>query len=138
VVVDAPCSFTDQILAALDESDICILVGSMDVPSIKNMKLSLSTLAALGFDRSRIKVVLSRADSKVGLHLGEVEKTLGTRIDVAIPSSRDVPLSVNQGVPLAIQGRKSPVVSAIAGLIDGLLLPMDIPQSTRRGSRSRG
>ena len=138
VVVDAPCSFTDQILAALDESDICILVGSMDVPSIKNMKLSLATLAALGFERARIKVVLSRADSRVGLHLGEVEKTLGTKIDVAIPSSRDVPLSVNQGVPLAIQNRKSPVVSAIAGLVDGLLLPVDLPQSSRRGSKSRG
>ena len=138
VVVDAPCSFTDQILSALDQSDTCILVGSMDVPSIRNLKLSLSTLAALGFGRERIRVVLSRADSRVGLNLGEVEKTLGTKIDVAIPSSRDVPLSVNQGMPLAASGKKSSVVSAIASLVDGLLLPVDQPQSTRRGSKSRG
>lgn len=120
IVVDGPAHFTDQILAAFDLTDQLLMVTSMDVPSIKNLKLALNTVQQLGLSRDRIKVVLNRADSKVGLRVSEVEKTLGTEIDAALPSSREVPLSVNQGVPLALQRRKSPVVSAIAGLLDEL------------------
>lgn len=136
VLIDGPCSFTDALLVALDESDLCILVGSMDVPSIKNLKLALGALSQLGFPRGRIRVVISRSDSKVGLNLGEVEKTLGCPIDVAIPSSRDVPLSVNQGVPLAIRDRRSPIVSAIAGLLDAVKLPSEPNPTGRKARRS--
>ncbi|MFN2641941.1 MAG: CpaE family protein, partial [Actinomycetota bacterium] len=120
VIVDSPPSFTDHVLAALDESAECVLVMSMDVPSIKNLKLALQTLELLGFGRDRIRLVLNRADSKVGLRVQEVEKTLGTSVDVAIPSSREVPLSINRGTPLVTEDPKSPVVSALAKLVDAV------------------
>jgi pilus assembly protein CpaE len=118
VVVDTPPSFTDHVLAALDESDECVLMTSMDVPSIKNMKLSLQTLQLLGFGRERIRLVLNRADSKVGLTVQAVEKTLGTTVDVSIPSSRDVSVSINRGTPLVLDNPKSPVVASIYRLLE--------------------
>jgi len=118
VVIDTPPSFTDHVLVALDESNECVLMTSMDVPSIKNMKLSLQTLQLLGFGRERIRLVLNRADSKVGLTVQAVEKTLGTHVDVSIPSSRDVSVSINRGAPLVIDNPKSPVVSSIMKMLD--------------------
>jgi pilus assembly protein CpaE len=118
VVVDTPPSFTDHVLAALDESDECVLMTSMDVPSIKNMKLSLQTLQLLGFGRDRIRLVLNRADSKVGLTVQAVEKTLGTTVDVSIPSSRDVSVSINRGTPLVLDNPKSPVVASVYRLLE--------------------
>ena len=118
VVIDSPPSFTDHVLAALDESDECVLMTSMDVPSIKNMKLSLQTLQLLGFGRDRIRLVLNRADSRVGLTVQAVEKTLGTNVDVSIPSSRDVSVSINRGSPLIIDNPKSPVVSSILRMLE--------------------
>lgn len=118
VIIDTPPSFTDHVLAALDESDESVLITSMDVPSIKNLKLSLQTLELLGFGRDRIRLVLNRADSKVGLRVQEVEKTLGTRIDVSIPSSREVPLSINRGTPLILEDPKSPVVASLLKLVE--------------------
>jgi len=118
VIIDTPPSFTDHVLAALDESDESVLITSMDVPSIKNLKLSLQTLELLGFGRDRIRLILNRADAKVGLRVQEVEKTLGTRIDVPIPSSREVPLSINRGTPLILEDPKSPVVSSIMRLVE--------------------
>ena len=118
VIIDTPPSFTDHVLAALDESDESVLITSMDVPSIKNLKLSLQTLELLGFGRDRIRLILNRADSKVGLRVQEVEKTLGTRIDVSIPSSREVPLSINRGTPLILEDPKSPVVASILKLVE--------------------
>jgi pilus assembly protein CpaE len=47
-IIDGPPMFTDQMLAALDRSDEIVLVGSMDVPSIKNLKLAITTMSQLG------------------------------------------------------------------------------------------
>jgi pilus assembly protein CpaE len=134
VIVDTPPSFTDHVLAALDESDESVLITSMDVPSIKNLKLSLQTLELLGFGRDRIRLILNRADSKVGLRVQEVEKTLGTRIDVSIPSSREVPLSINRGTPLILEDPKSPVVASIMKLVDiiGASAPLTPKQPQQR------
>jgi pilus assembly protein CpaE len=118
VVIDSPPSFTDHMLAALDQTDHCALITSMDVPAIKNLKLSLQTLDLLRFGRERTRLVLNRADSKVGLTISEVEKTLATRVDVAIPSSAKVPLSINRGAPLSLEDPKSPVVLALSRLVD--------------------
>jgi pilus assembly protein CpaE len=57
--------------------------------------------------------VLNRADSKVGLALNEVEKTLKAPIIAQIPSSRDVPASINRGVPIVLDDPKHPVSLAI-------------------------
>lgn len=135
-IVDSPALFTDQVLAAIDVSDLIILVASMDVPSIKNLRLATNTLAQLGHPASQLKVVLNRADSKVGLRASEVEKSLGASIDVEIPSSRDVPLSINQGNPLAVSRPKSPIVAAVRKLLpDVLPETADIDRSSNRRRR---
>src|SRR5258706_16480970 len=96
----------------------------MDVPSIKNLKLALQTLDLLGFARDRIRLVLNRADTEVGLRVQEVEKTLGTTVDVSIPSGREVPLSINRGLPLVSEAQYSPVVLAISRLADAIGAPL--------------
>jgi pilus assembly protein CpaE len=136
VIIDTPPSFTDHVLAALDESDESVLITSMDVPSIKNLKLSLQTLELLGFTRNRIRLILNRADSKVGLRVQEVEKTLGTRIDVSIPSSREVPLSINRGTPLILEDPKSPVVASIMKLVD--IIGASVPDAPKQAQSSGG
>jgi pilus assembly protein CpaE len=134
-IVDGPPMFTDQMLAALDRSDEIVLVGSMDVPSIKNLKLAINTMVQLGHPREKLRIVLNRADSKVGLRASEVEKSLGVPIDVEIPSSRDVPLSINQGTPLAASRPRSPVAQAI-GQLAAAVAP-EITAGGRRGSGKR-
>ncbi|MBW3620983.1 MAG: AAA family ATPase [Actinobacteria bacterium] len=134
VIVDGPAVFSDQVIAALDVSHETVLMASLDVPSIKNLKLALQTFEQLGIGRDRTHVVLNRADSKVGLRLQEVEHALGTPIDVLIPSSRDVPLSVNQGQPLAIENRRSPVVASISKLAGRIRIPAHT--GPKRGRRA--
>jgi pilus assembly protein CpaE len=131
VIVDGPGQFTDQVIAALDVSHETVLMASLDVPSVKNLKLALQTFGQLGIGRERIHIVLNRADSKVGLRLQEVEKSLGTQVDVAIPSSREVPLSINQGAPLATEGKRSEVVASIQKLADRIRIPSHRERKTR-------
>jgi pilus assembly protein CpaE len=116
VVADVTTAFPDQTLAAIEESDEVVLVGSLDVPSAKNLVLSLSRLGELGFTRERVTVVLNRANSHVGLTVADVEKALRSKIDVTIPSSREVPASINEGLPLATSTTRSPVFASLERL----------------------
>jgi pilus assembly protein CpaE len=134
IVIDGPPSFTDQMLAALEFIDTVVVVSSLDVPSIKNLRLSVDTLRELGMPRERLKLVLNRADSKVGLTVREVEKSLGTRIDVTIPSSREVPYAVNQGVPIVVTRPRTPVARALVDALDPLTDGV-VGGEARRGRR---
>ncbi|HEX9889785.1 MAG TPA: AAA family ATPase [Nitriliruptorales bacterium] len=133
VVIDGPAYFTDPLLAALDESDLIVVLASLDVPSVRGLRTTLHTMEQLQVPASRIRRVLNRADSKVGLTVREVERSIGAVVDVAIPSSRDVPRSVNQGTPLALTDPGSPVVQAIDE-IRRLVLP-DTAGDHRAGRR---
>jgi len=113
VIVDTPPAFDDHVLAAFDQSDLVALLATLDIPALKNLKLTLETLDLLNYPRDRWRLVLNRADSKVGLALGEVEKTLKAPIAAQIPSSRDVPASINRGVPIVLDDPKHPVSAAI-------------------------
>ncbi|HEV2888771.1 MAG TPA: P-loop NTPase [Frankiaceae bacterium] len=141
VVVDTPPAFTDHVLAAFDESDYVALLATLDIPALKNLKLTLETLDLLNYPRDRWRVVLNRADSKVGLQLAEVEKTLRVPIAVQIPSSRSVPASVNRGVPIVLDEPNHPVSQAIRQFAETLAAGMPtkaLPQSLRTDNRRFG
>ena len=121
VIVDTPPAFDDQVLAAFDQSDMVALLATLDIPALKNLKLTLETLDLLNYPRDRWRVVLNRADSKVGLAVGEVEKTLKVPIAAQIPSSRDVPASINRGVPIVLDDPKHPVSQSIKAFAEKCL-----------------
>jgi len=118
VIIDTPPALDDNVLAAFDRSDVVALLATLDIPALKNLKLTLETLELIGFPRDRLKIVLNRSDSKVGLALSEVEKTLKAPIVAQIPSSRDVPASTNRGVAIVSDEPKNPVSLAIRAFID--------------------
>lgn len=139
VVIDTPASFTDHVLTAIDASDVLPTVTAMDVASIRSAGLCLRTLEMLGVPNTKVRLVLNRADSRVGLNLAEVEKALGTKIAVSIPSSREVPLSVNQGTPLAAADPRSAVTRSLAELVTvlGVDTTSPPPRTSRRSLLGR-
>ena len=76
------------------------MVGMLDSLSLKNTKLGLETLELMGYDRERIRLVLNRADSRVGHHPRRRRAIVGREPDVLVPSDRDIPRAVNEGEPL--------------------------------------
>ena len=140
VVIDTPPALDDNVLAAFDRSDVVALLATLDIPALKNLKLTLETLELIGYPRERLRVVLNRSDSKVGLALPEVEKTLKAPIVAQIPSSRDVPASTNRGVAIVSDDPKSPVSLAIKKFLDDhVIVTSDdaIPSQMRTDRRSR-
>lgn len=118
VVIDTPPAFSEHVLAAFDASDCYVLLATLDIPALKNLRLTLEMLDLLGYPQASWLVTLNRSDSKVGLGIDEVERTLRVPIAVQIPSSRAVPASVNRGVPLVLDEPAHPVSQAVGQLAD--------------------
>ena len=97
IVVDTSPFFHGPMLATLDRTDELMMICGLDVPTLKNVRLSLQTLELLSFPASRIRFVLNRANSKVGMKKSEVEGALDVKIGFEVPSDRAVPLGVNRG-----------------------------------------
>lgn len=135
VVVDSPPAFTDHVLAAFDQSDHFVLLATLDIPAVKNLKLTLETLEMLAYPKERCHVVLNRSDAKVGLSVSDVEKTLRAPISVQVPSSRAVPASINRGVPIVLDQPGHPVSQAIRAFAEGTIAPTEA--AAPRHSRER-
>lgn len=128
VIVDTPAYFNDVVLGLVETSDRVLLVAGMDIPNIKNVKIGLQTLRLLNTPMEKLLLVLNRANSKVKLDIGEVERTLQIKADALIPSDICVPQAVNKGEPVVTHSPKSGVSRSIQQLAD-----MFIPsEATRR------
>jgi pilus assembly protein CpaE len=115
-IVDTPPSFTPEVIGAVDAcSDVC-MVAMLDSLSLKNTKLGLQTLERMDYDPQRVRIVLNRADSKVGITPDDVIAILGRTPTVLVPSDRDVTRSVNRGEPIAAANRRSQAARAFQAL----------------------
>jgi pilus assembly protein CpaE len=138
VVVDTPAQFSEHVLTAMDASAHHVLLTTPDVPALKNLRITLDMLDLLSYPRQIRSVVLNRADSKVGLSLDDVEQVVRWPIAAHIPSSRDVPISINKGVPLAVASPNHPVSQAITRLAKDRLVERQDAAPAKRGGRARG
>ena len=132
VIIDTPAYFNDVVLGLVEVSDDVLLVAGMDIPNIKNVKIGLQTLRLLNTPMEKLRLILNRANSKVKLDIGGVERTLQVSAEALVPSDVVVPQSVNKGVPFVLSHPKSGVAKSIRSLAD-LLLDEDAEVRRRRG-----
>jgi len=84
-----------------------VMVGTLDSLSLKNTKLGLETLGLMEYDKSKIQLVLNRADTRVGISQHDVVAVLGSEPNIFIPSDREIPRSVNEGIPIILSRPQS-------------------------------
>jgi pilus assembly protein CpaE len=107
VIADTPPGFTAEVIATIDASSDLVMVGTLDSLSLKNTKLGLETLGLMDYDTKKIKLVLNRADTRVGISHHDVVTVLGSEPEIFIPSDREIPRSVNEGVPITLSRPQS-------------------------------
>jgi pilus assembly protein CpaE len=122
IVVDTSPFFHGPMLATLDRTDELMLLCSLDVPTLKNLRLALQTLDLLSFPKQRVGIVLNRSNSKVGMKPNEVEGALGMKVRFEVPSDRAVPLAVNRGNPVVLAEENADVSKAIRSMAKELFL----------------
>jgi pilus assembly protein CpaE len=126
VVVDTPAGLDDRTLAALECATDLLLVSSLDVTSIRSLRKAVEAMDALGVTKTR-HFVLNRADAKVGINPVDAAEAVGWPIEAMIPSSREIPLSMNVGTPVVKLEPRSAVAKQMVQLTH-LFAPTDIPR----------
>ena len=118
VIVDTPPGFTAEVITTIDSSTDLVMVGMLDSLSLKNTKLGLETLGLMGHDNQSVKLVLNRAHSRVGITTSDVVAVLGREPDIYVPSDREIPRAVNEGVPIVLSRPDSEASQAFGALAD--------------------
>lgn len=116
VVVDTSPFFYGPMLALLEPTDQFFLLCGLDVPTLKNVRLSLRTLELLEFPPERIELVLNRVTPKVGLTSADVEEALGLPVRHEIPNDPVVAPAVNRGAAAALLEEQSEFAIALGAL----------------------
>ncbi len=112
IIVDTPPGFTAEVIATIDMSTDLVMVGMLDSLSLKNTKLGLETLDLMGYSSETIKLVLNRAQTKVGIPAEAVAAVLGRTPEVLVPSDREIPVAINAGTPIVEALPKSEAADA--------------------------
>jgi pilus assembly protein CpaE len=138
VVVDCPSSFNESTLAVLDEADLILTLLTLEITSVKNMRLFLEVCEQLGYGPEKIRLVLNRADSTLGIRVADVEHSIGRKVDHTIVSDgRSVVYALNRGVPFFLSNRDAQVsqdIQRLAAAVTGPA-PTAAARPTEKGAK---
>jgi pilus assembly protein CpaE len=118
VVVDTVAGLSEHALATIDLSTDTVFLADMDIPSVRHLSKVVRAFDALEMNRQRRHFVLNRADAKVGLTMIDVAISAGLEIELQIPISKQVPVTLNEGRPIILANPKNPVSKAITELAE--------------------
>jgi pilus assembly protein CpaE len=142
VIVDGARGFDEMSLAALDASQVLMMVLTQDVPAVRNTQRSLEIFGRLGYDPSKIKLVLNRYQKASKITLEVVSETL--KIAVAHTISNDfvsIIDAINRGVLLMDSAPRARMTQDIIDLAPIVLgtnqLEKNRPKGFLRGLLSR-
>ncbi len=140
VVVDCTAYFNDATLAILDAADVILTMLSLEITSIKNMRLFLEVSEQLGYEKGKVRLVLNRADSALGIRVADVEHSIGRKVDETIVSDgRSVVYALNRGVPFFLSNRETEVSQDILRLARSVVgeVPKAAPDDDRKSNQKK-
>jgi pilus assembly protein CpaE len=120
-VVDTSSSLTDITRAAIDSSDVLVLITTQDIPSLKNARLFLDLTDMLGIDRRRLLFTMNRFDKRLGITPERISENFKQDIVAVIPlDDRVVVPSVNRGLPLMLGDKSRPIARSFLSLTESI------------------
>ena len=121
IVIDTTPMLNDITLAAIDKSDVIVLVTTQDIPSIKNARLFLDLLQTLRIERDRIVFVMNRFDKRIAITPERVGNNLKQPISSVIPLDEKIVVpAVNRGVPFILENKTQPSGRGILSLAENV------------------
>jgi pilus assembly protein CpaE len=136
VIVDCPAAFNDPTLAILDTADLILTLLTLEITSVKNMRLFLEVTEQLGYGPDKVRLVLNRADSTLGIRVTDVEHSIGRKVDHTIVSDgRSVVYALNRGVPFFVSNREAQVSQDIQRLAQAIVGAAPKPAGEKVGAR---
>ncbi|WP_236916006.1 nucleotide-binding protein [Clostridium sp. Cult2] len=129
IVVDMPARFYEPINPAFQFADILLMITTPEISTLRNVKASILTLHEFNFPKSKIKVVLNRADNKGQIRPKDVESTLSENLFGIIDADYKLAiLSLNNGNPIVLDKPRSSISKSIVNLVKNINSEFQIEQ----------
>jgi pilus assembly protein CpaE len=115
VIIDTSSGLDEVTQTAIDEADLLALVSTQDIPAVKNIRLFLNLLIALGFPIQKVFLVMNMYDKRRTTVTPERIADI-TKVDVAavLPfDDRLVTPAMDRGVPFLPENRSHPISKGI-------------------------
>jgi pilus assembly protein CpaE len=146
IVVDTQSSFQDRALAVLDLADRIVVLMTLEMTCIKNIKQFLEVAELLEYPSEKIVLVLNKADNRLGIRVENVEENIRHKVALQIANAQhEMTLSINQGVPMVIEKRghqTSKDIFALAALLSAARAAAKVPaggeKAAAKGAENRG
>ena len=122
VIVDTPPALAETVLVAFDMSDMLWVMATLDLPSVRNMSVFLSTLDRLKVPTEHVRLILNKAETDVGIDIEQVTKLFPQGFESVLPYAKEVSRSINLGMPVMAASPTAEISSLMAGGMK-LLLP---------------
>ena len=129
VVVDTASRPDEHLLAALDQSDVVLVVCTPEIASLKNAARFLALAHELGYGDEKLKLTINRLSSHGSIPLKDIESNLRHKMAFGLPSD-GIPVieALNAGEPVVLM-RPSAGSPARSGSVAG---GFDRPPGNRR------
>ncbi len=119
IVVDTSSTMDDVTLAAVDSSDLVILLTNQDIPSIKNARLFLDLADVLKISRKRVLFVMNKFDKRIAITPERIGESFKHEISAVLPyDERTVIPSINRGRPFILEDKSRPISRALLALAE--------------------
>lgn len=114
VVVDVERHIDDRTLEVLDLSDRILLVSTLHVPSIRNVKRYVDLFSRLEIEDRKFELVVNRHNTKKSsLRIKDLEETVGLKASWFIPNDyQTANHSIDAGVPFIIGAPRSKIAQS--------------------------
>jgi len=118
VVVDSVMSIDPLYTAAIQASDVNLLVMQLNVPSAKNAERFVGCLRRMGIEASKIRIVVNRYVKKgCDIEPDEVERALGLKISWMVPNDfKNAIAAINFGEPVVLRAPRAEISTSLAAL----------------------
>lgn len=118
VILDGVKGFDEISLAALDGSQHVLMVLTQDVPAVRNGQRCLDLFNRLGYDQTKVKLILNRYQKSSKITLDVVADTLKVGVSHAIANDFvSVIDAINRGLLLKDAAPRAKLTQDIQGLV---------------------
>ncbi|QGG48571.1 response regulator [Heliorestis convoluta] len=135
IIIDLPPLFNQVVLGSIERADKILLLATMEIPTLKNVKGGLDTLQKLNVPDDKIELVLNRFQTSCELKVDDIQAFLG-RVNLFLidDNSELIRYSINTGEPIVLQHKDSTVAKQLITLSRSLIETTSTPSSKPKTS----
>jgi len=120
VIVDTPVGITEVTAAALDASELALLVTTPEVPALRRTQACLRLLQRLEYPTQKAQIVLNRMNSKTRVSEGEAAQALGHQVTWRVANDYAAMTAAAFGQPVVLAQPRSQLARDVRGIAQQL------------------